>query len=116
MGAEDVLSKKNSRPIVFDEHPYRWSVAEDGEYAILAVQRSNINGQKLEVIIRAVEWDAGSGAAASRPITPALVSKIMSEAINCGWEPDQRHPPLELSLHQNNKLEVRWGLANKSGG
>ncbi len=107
-----MLSKKKSRPIVFNGHPYRWSVVEDGVYVILVVQRSNIDGQKLEVIIRAIELQENSDASVFRPITPALVSNLMTGAMNCGWQPNDRHPPLELSLDENDELEVRRGLAN----
>ena len=110
-----MLSKKRSRPIVFNTHQYRWSVAEDGEFATIAVQRSTIDGQKLEVIVRAISWQVDTGVAAFRPITPALVSQIMAKAMDCGWEPGQRHPPLELSLNESDELLVRRGLPNNSG-
>ncbi len=107
-----MLSRKNSRPILFNDQPYRWSVAHDGEYTSLAVQHSSNDGQKLEIIIRSIEWQQDTGDGNIRPITPALVSSLMAGAIDCGWEPASRHPPLELSLDDDDQLVVRRGVPN----
>ncbi len=91
-----MLSKKRSRPISLDGHQFRWSLAEDDEFVVLAVQRADTNGQRLEAIIRSkADWGSiwdhhlENPQYRARPVTPSLVSKIMAHALQLEWQPEK---------------------------
>jgi len=111
-----MLSKKKSRPITVNDQKYRWAIAPDGEYVTLVVQHAESNGQKLEIIIKTdvnrfwLEFP-NTGDLNMRVVTPSLVSNLIEEALNLGWLPTLKNSPLELSLNEEEKLQVRRGLA-----
>jgi ABC-type molybdate transport system ATPase subunit len=107
-----MLSKKSSRAVTVTDQKYRWSIAPDGQWVTLVVQDEQSNGQKLEIIIKT---DVSSNKRAPtdesmRPVKPALVADLIGKGLQIGWQPKTAHPPLELTLNDNDDLEIRRGL------
>lgn len=108
------LSKKGSRSIVVDAVTYRWSSSEDSGYMVLVVQHGSGTGCKLEVVIpdgRNIvvanddyTWDVEEQTKLA--IVPSLVEKIIRDAIQLGWQAEQKSSPLQLSI-RNMFLQIR---------
>lgn len=99
-----MLSKKNSRIIDVEGQKYRWSVSGDSGFNVLVVQHAETNGQRLEILMPLTEESTNS------PITPASVAQATKDALEIGWTPLKKAPPLELSLNADGLRDIRLGL------
>ena len=107
-----MLSRKNSRAVTVADEKYRWSIAPDGQWVTLVVQDEHSNGQRLEIIIKTdlSSNERTPGHEKMRIIKPAFVAELIGKALQIGWHPKEACPPLELTLSENDDLEIRRGL------
>jgi hypothetical protein len=110
------LSKKNSRPITVNNEFFRWVISQDSGYICIVVQHNSGKGAKLDAIIShnsslLAESNAPHvtyGGIEEYTVTPAVIARLISCAIDIGWQPLHPGPPLQVSW--NDKLVVRHGL------
>ena len=102
------FSKRDSRKIVVDGDEFRWSPSQDSGYMVLVVQHSSGQGQRIEAIIsddNNLIVESGSyaievGTVGKLMITPSLVSQVIKDARQLGWNPLENAKPLMLFLDE----------------
>lgn len=111
------LANKGTRKITVDAEYYRWVVSPDSGYLVLVVEHLTSAGQRIAVTIPSrdywldfkdlthgkIEYDPKD----YRPITPALVRKIILDALELGWSPQSAGKEIQLKLAPDDRLEAR---------
>ena len=102
------LAAKGSRPITIDGDAYRWAVSPDSGYNVIVVQAATGDGAKLLVYvsysnIRYASADADGQLA----VTPALVTSIIRQGRQNGWQPDQNGPDAVCDLQSDETIKLR---------
>ncbi|WP_144028788.1 hypothetical protein [Paenibacillus tyrfis] len=95
-----MLRSKGSRKIVVGNEPYRWiiSAASKG-YLVLIAEHQEEKGRRLHVHIKSdindywVEFPYVDGLNL-KIVTPKEVATIISQAIEQGWNPREKGPPM----------------------
>lgn len=82
------LAAKNSRRIVVDDEAYRWAVSPDSGYNVIVVQAANGDGAKFKVYVSytGIHY-ASANADGQLAVTPALVTSIIRQGRQRGWDP-----------------------------
>lgn len=102
------LAVKGSRTITVDETTYRWAVSPDSGYDVLVVQGAGGKGAKLFTAID--NTDARYTSANDNgifAITPALVTSIIRQARENGWNPNKTGPDIRCRLKPDESIEIR---------
>ncbi|SCW63024.1 hypothetical protein SAMN04487970_10225 [Paenibacillus tianmuensis] len=94
------LRNKGSRKIVVGNDPYRWviSTASKG-YIVLMAEHKQEKGRKLRIYIESdindywVEYPY-TDSLNLKVVTPKEVATIISQAIEQGWNPKEKGPPM----------------------
>lgn len=104
------LAAKGSRPINVDGEAYRWALSPDSGYNVIVMQAAAGNGAKLLVYvsytnIRYVSADADGMVA----VTPALVTSIIRQALQHGWQPNELLGDFTCDLKSDESIAHRAG-------
>ena len=102
------LTRKGSRSLTVDGIAYRWSVRRKPTYCqemgwsnlSFAVEAAIAGLCILHVITQATRADsvAELSGSANMTVTPALVAHCIRQALEQGWQPQQRGSAFELRL------------------
>jgi hypothetical protein len=104
------LSKKNSREINVAGQNFRWTISPKRNQIIFVAEASETRGQKIEVSIDSdihrfwVEFPNVDDLNL-KVITPKDAGSIISQALDSGWTPSDKGPPLRFEF-KNEKLRL----------
>ena len=102
------LAAKGSRPITVDGTAYRWAVSPDSGYNAIVVQAANGNGAKLRVYVSYTNIRyASANADGQLAVTPALVTSIIRQARQSGWQPDENGSDCICDLKSDESIVLR---------
>jgi hypothetical protein len=92
-------ARKGSRRIVIDDRSYRWIVRRRPSYSqalgwsplSLAIELDETVGQRLHIELDVVRPDSWID---PKPVslTPAIVARLIREALQVGWKPEECGP------------------------
>ena len=102
------LAAKGSRPISIDGEAYRWAVSPDSGYNVIVVQAADGDGAKLLVYVSYsnVRY-ASAGDEGQLPVTPALVTSIIRQGRQNGWQPDKNGRDAICDLQSDETIALR---------
>ena len=102
------LASKGSRNLVIDDVAYRWSVRHKPTYCqemgwsnlSFAVEAASAGLCTLHVTTQDTRADSVTDLSdsADMTVTPALVARCIRQALEQGWQPQQRGSAFELRL------------------
>lgn len=104
------LSQKNSREINVAGQNFRWTISPKRNQIIFVAESSEEKGQKIEVSIDSnidrywVEFPDVADLNL-KVITPKGAGNIISQALDSGWTPSDKGPPLRFEF-KNEKLVI----------
>ncbi|MBX9580575.1 MAG: hypothetical protein K2X87_09730 [Gemmataceae bacterium] len=87
------MPKRGSRRIIVDGEAYRWVVGPNDGYMVLAVERADGSGRRLEAYFRYHDQYETAGAGSyrvvgqRRSIRPGVVRTVILYALARGWQP-----------------------------
>ena len=110
------LPKKKSRTILIDSVKYRWLVGPNDGYNIFVAQKEGVDGRIIEVyfdIYINSQWIkfTDGGDLNLKIIKPKDSETIIRQALQLGWNPEERGIPLVYDLIDNRLLK-----REKTGG
>lgn len=98
------LPKKGTRGITVGEQRYRWVISSAAKGLLtLTIQHNGGNGQLIRVYVKSDVNDFWAEYPLvkhldMRVIKPSDVAAIIEEAMNLGWQPEQKGTPLSFDL------------------
>lgn len=105
------LPKKKSRTILIDSIKYRWLVGPNDGYNVFVAQKEGVNGRIIEVYF-ATDIDSywiefpNVDNLNLKIIKPKDSETIIRQALELGWNPEEKGNPIVYDLI-NNKLLKR---------
>jgi hypothetical protein len=92
-------ARKGSRRIVVEDRPYRWFVRDKPNYfqalgwspLSLAIELEESVGQRLHIQLDVARPDSGIDPKFAT-LTPAIVARLIREALQVGWKPEEHGP------------------------
>jgi hypothetical protein len=97
------ISKKKSRLINIEGQKYRWIVSGNDGYNVFVAEKENVKGRKIEVY-----FDTDINKFWSefpnidnlnlKVIKPKDSESIIRQALNLGWNPDEKGKPLVFDM------------------
>ena len=102
------LARSGSRAITVDDVAYRWAVSPDSGYDVIVVQPATGAGAKLRVYVsyRQVAY-ADADDQGRLAVTPGLVTSIIRQAGEHGWQPGQTGRDTICDLQADGAIVVR---------
>jgi len=100
------LPKKKSRTILIDSIKYRWLVGPNDRYNVFIAQKEEGNGRVIEVYFATdinsywVEFPNVENLDL-KIIKPKESETIIRQALQLGWNPEQKGNPLVFDLSDN---------------
>ena len=102
------LAAKGSRPISIDGEAYRWAVSPDSGYNVIVVQAADGSGAKLLVYVSYTDVRyASADADGQLAVTPALVTSIVRQARQNGWQPVEKGSDCICDLKSDESIALR---------
>lgn len=102
------LARKRSRAIEVDGESYRWALSPDSGYDVIVVQSAAGTGAKLRVY--AAHDNARFNSVNDNgpyAVTPALVTLIIRQAREQGWQPNALTKDAVFDLQPDNSILPR---------
>lgn len=115
-----MLARQGSRLITLESAVFRWAVAPDDGFIDIIAELAGVPGCRLEV--QADYEDRPDdmrlpGEPPHRIVMPALMSQILKLALESGWRPDDKGPPLRFRLSSDQDgapTLIPWGEYSRS--
>ncbi|MDS0526561.1 hypothetical protein NNC19_12790 [Clostridium sp. SHJSY1] len=100
------IPNKNSRKIVIGNKTYRWTISPDDGYIVFVAEQDDFKGRRLEVYIDSdinKLWRSFPCVKELnlKIIKPKDAEVIISQAINKGWNPEEKGSPIIFDLKQD---------------
>lgn len=98
--------KKKSRTILIDNIKYQWLVGPNDGYNIFVAQKAGVHGRIIEVYFDTtinsywVEFP-NIDHSSLKIITPRDSETIIRQALQLGWNPEEKGKPLVFDWHDN---------------
>jgi hypothetical protein len=104
------LPKKKSRTIVIDNIKYRWIVGPNDGYNIFIAQKDGVNGRIIEVYFKMYinsYWTEFPNVdnLNLKIIKPKDSESIIRQALQLGWNPEEKGIPLVYDLIDDKLLK-----------
>ena len=102
------LARSGSRAITVDDIAYRWALSPDSGYDVIVVQAATGVGAKLRVYVsylQVVYADADDQGRLA--VTPGLVTLIIRQACEHGWQPGETGLDTTCDLQADGAIVVR---------
>ena len=96
-----MLARKGSRLITIDGTQFRWTVAPDDGFIDIIAERAQEPGCRIEVQADYVDRSPDSLQPTEPPhriISPAIMSHIITCALDLGWNPQEKGQPVRFRL------------------
>lgn len=102
------LAMKRSRAIEVDGEPYRWALSPDSSYDVIVVQSATGAGAKL-LVYATYEGSRFNALNDNGPhaVTPALVTLIIRQARQQGWQPEETDRDAVFDLQPDDSILLR---------
>ena len=107
-----MLSKKRSRPIVVEGINYRWAIAPNPTYVVFVAELADTPMSKIEVYIGSdidrmwIDFP-NTDKLNLKVIKPKDAASIITQAINQGWDPNEKSKPLVFDCLNDATIELR---------
>ncbi len=102
------LARTGSRAITVDEVAYRWAVSPDSGYDVIVVQAATGAGAKLRVYVSYMQVTYADADDQGRlAVTPGLVTAIIRQACEHGWQPGETGRDTTGDLQADGAMVVR---------